>query len=198
MTLDEPGIRHQRGTASVGAWKKYPDRSNSTPPTGATSGRRPPRGAFPIPRPLAVVDYLRWSAPSSRIRWCSDLPPISRMTRLPSARLASWKLWTAPRWTASTRSSSSCSSREKPALRSSYAPFRPISSCVRGEALLSHQDQRRLIHGRPSYLLTVGRTMPRHRVDYRIAYCHDRYGPLPMPCPLHWDTRHGGYNRSLP
>ena len=33
------------------------DRSNSTPPTGATSRRRPPRGAFPIPRPLAVVDY---------------------------------------------------------------------------------------------------------------------------------------------
>ena len=36
---------------------RNPDRSNSTPPTGATSRRRPPRGAFPIPRPLAVVDY---------------------------------------------------------------------------------------------------------------------------------------------
>ena len=33
------------------------DRSNSTPPTGATSRSRPPRGAFLIPRPLAVVDY---------------------------------------------------------------------------------------------------------------------------------------------
>ena len=34
------------------------DRSNSTPPTGATSRSRPPRGAFLIPRPLAVVDYV--------------------------------------------------------------------------------------------------------------------------------------------
>ena len=39
------------------------DRSNSTPPTGATSRRRPPRGAFPIPRPLAVVDYCASSGP---------------------------------------------------------------------------------------------------------------------------------------
>ena len=35
------------------------DRSNSTPPTGATSRSRPPRGAFLIPRPLAVVDYFK-------------------------------------------------------------------------------------------------------------------------------------------
>src|SRR5262249_56946548 len=31
----------------------------STPPTGATSRRRPPRGTFLIPRPLAVELHLR-------------------------------------------------------------------------------------------------------------------------------------------
>ena len=45
------------GEASAGAGRKLLP-FNSTPPTGATSRRRPPRGAFPIPRPLAVVDYL--------------------------------------------------------------------------------------------------------------------------------------------
>ena len=47
------------GEASVGAWEKPgPLQLHAhTPPTGATSRRRPPRGAFLIPRPLAVVDY---------------------------------------------------------------------------------------------------------------------------------------------
>ena len=43
------------------------DRSTSTPPTGATSRRRPPRGGLPIPRPLAVVDYLRGGVQPDRI-----------------------------------------------------------------------------------------------------------------------------------
>ena len=56
MTADKPGIRHQ--------WRSFCrclgeslDRSNSSPPAGATSCRRPPRGAFLIPRPMAVDLY---------------------------------------------------------------------------------------------------------------------------------------------
>ena len=57
MTADKPGSRHQRRSLCRCLGESL-DRSNSTPPTGATSRSRPPRGAFLIPRPLAVVDYL--------------------------------------------------------------------------------------------------------------------------------------------
>ncbi len=50
------GIRHQ--------WRSFCrclgeslDRSNSSPPAGAISRRRPPRGAFLMPRPMAVDLY---------------------------------------------------------------------------------------------------------------------------------------------
>ena len=56
MTADKPGSRHQRRSLCRCLGESL-DRSNSTPPTGATSRSRPPRGAFLIPRPLAVVDY---------------------------------------------------------------------------------------------------------------------------------------------
>ena len=58
MTADKPGSRHQRRSLCRCLGESL-DRSNSTPPTGATSRSRPPGGgAFLIPRPLAVVDYL--------------------------------------------------------------------------------------------------------------------------------------------
>ena len=63
MTADKPGSRHQRRSLCRCLGESL-DRSNSTPPTGATSRSRPPRGAFLIPRPLAVVDYCGvWGRP---------------------------------------------------------------------------------------------------------------------------------------
>ena len=46
------------GEASVGAWEK-PGPLQLHAPNGGNLTKTAPRGAFPIPRPLAVVDYFR-------------------------------------------------------------------------------------------------------------------------------------------
>ena len=66
------------------------DRSNSTPPTGATSRSRPPRGAFLIPRPLAVVDYflalLTESLLERELRRAMDREAIASLPLYPEGR----------------------------------------------------------------------------------------------------------------
>src|SRR5271165_5456231 len=59
MTLDEPGIRHQRGSLCrcLGETWTAPTPRPTRPQRGQPHVDGPLGGAFLIPRPLAVVDY---------------------------------------------------------------------------------------------------------------------------------------------
>src|SRR5271157_4664192 len=66
MTLDEPGIRHQRGSLCrcLGETWTAPTPRPTRPQRGQPHVDGPLGGAFLIPRPLAVVDY--WQTIISR------------------------------------------------------------------------------------------------------------------------------------